>query len=150
MIQDYSKSLCTPLAFLTARSRPIQQSRNSNRNLPSRRFFHNNEFQRRFCLLDGGACAKPISVIRYFDGTYANVSARFHDPEFKDRISVLNAANTNHETQSYFRYHMGKYAVVSQYNAVSKITRLSLSIGKPLKVRAPSSSLTPFHWNKEL
>ncbi len=57
------------------------------------KFLNNEEFSTKFCLLKpNGNCTKPMSLIRFFDGTYKYASDVFDDPEFSNIPSVLNEA----------------------------------------------------------
>ncbi len=58
-------------------------------------FINNEEFSARFCLLKAnGNCTKPMSLIRFFDGTYKYASDVFYDPEFNNIAGVLDEAQT--------------------------------------------------------
>ncbi|XP_014663568.1 PREDICTED: protein dispatched homolog 1-like [Priapulus caudatus] len=48
-----------------------------------------------FCVMDSTAtkCARPKSIIRFFDGTYSNVDPIFNDPEFSQVSKVLETAH---------------------------------------------------------
>ncbi len=57
------------------------------------KFLYNEEFSSKFCLLEAsGNCTKPMSLIRFFDGTYKYASHVFDDPEFNNIQGVLNEA----------------------------------------------------------
>ena len=56
-------------------------------------FLENNAFKNDFCLVgENGQCSKPLSLIRFFDGTYSYASTIFNDPEFNNIEAVINEA----------------------------------------------------------
>ena len=56
-------------------------------------FLENKEFKTKFCLLKAnGECYKPLSLIRFFDGTYSYASSVFNDPDFNNINAVINEA----------------------------------------------------------
>ncbi len=56
-------------------------------------FMENKKFATEFCLLQpDGQCAKPMSLIRFFDGTFRMLSGVFHDPDFENIEGVLHEA----------------------------------------------------------
>ena len=52
------------------------------------------EFATKFCLLNAeGNCTKPMSLIRFFDGSYKYASPIFDDPGFDNVQNVLYEAS---------------------------------------------------------
>ena len=97
--------------------------------------FNNNIYQRNLCqLTDGLGCRKPMSVIRFFDGTYRQLSPTFYDPNFENIAEVLHLASVLNYTKSVLNFHLGRQAVVdlSKRQVVSQYTRSLLFIGFPL------------------
>ena len=57
-------------------------------------FMNDQQFATKFCLLDAvGSCTKPMSLIRFFDGTYKYASPIFEDPGFDNIVGVLHEAS---------------------------------------------------------
>ncbi|KAK2158902.1 hypothetical protein LSH36_162g08051 [Paralvinella palmiformis] len=103
-------------------------------------FFNNERFQKSFCLLDdGGACKKPRSIIRYFDGTFSAMDPAFYDPEFDNIALVLAKANSNRLINEKLQYHLGKDATITADEARSSITRSAIMVGSPLSGYATSA-----------
>ncbi|XP_077977450.1 protein dispatched homolog 1-like [Glandiceps talaboti] len=89
-----------------------------------------------YCQLDAhGECLKPISLVRYFDGTYAALSPIFNDPTFDNIPAVLEAANSFPPLKGGLQFHLGKDISIDAISKVaeSSITRsiipLSVSLG---------------------
>ena len=59
-----------------------------------KRFLNDEEFKGKICrLTTDGDCVKPQSLLRFFDGTFADVSPVFNDPEFSNISGVIYEAN---------------------------------------------------------
>ena len=59
-----------------------------------KRFLNDEEFKGKICrLTTDGDCVKPQSLLRFFDGTFADVSPVFNDPEFNNISGVVYEAN---------------------------------------------------------
>ncbi|XP_078001163.1 protein dispatched homolog 1-like [Glandiceps talaboti] len=89
-----------------------------------------------YCQLDTqGDCVKPISIVRYFDGTYSALGSVFNDPSFDNIPAVLYAAISSPFLKSAFYYHLGKDALIDGTNdkAESSITRSIIPMGFPLE-----------------
>ena len=96
--------------------------------------YENEEYQNNFCRLDfNGVCEMPSSLVRYFDGTYADVDPIFNDTTFSNVIGVLHAANTFNQTKKQFQHYLGKNAVITNETATSDITKSMLMLGYPLE-----------------
>lgn len=98
-------------------------------------FYKDENYQSEFCLLNHrNICERPLSVIRFFDGTYASLHPVFNDTEF-DRIpEVLSAAYNNPYTKRVLQMFLGKNSRIDLQNRIveSEITRLVLYYGYPL------------------
>ena len=103
-------------------------------------FFQDEEFQNKFCLLDGNnECQKSRSILRFFDGTHQDKNPIFNDPNFDNVMGVLRAANANPTTKRLLQYHLGKDAVIDETQTYSPATRSLLLLGLPLKDFANTS-----------
>ena len=77
-------------------------------------------------------CEKPMSILRYFDGTYSSIDPVFNDPTFSNVNGVLYEAYTNNSTRAAFQYFLGKAHEITPTTAYSGITRSVIPIGYPL------------------
>ena len=93
------------------------------------------EYQNKYCQLNTSltGCQKPISVIRYFDGTLSGVNAVFDDPNFDNIVAVLYEAYTNNATKADFLFFLGKSHEITSTKAYSSITRSIIPMGYPLQ-----------------
>ena len=80
-------------------------------------------------------CKRPLSIIRFFDGTYKGIDATFEDPDFNNIINVLTKAKNITLTSAILNFHIGRDAVIDKAKnaATSKYTRSLLYFGWPLK-----------------
>ncbi|XP_045171617.2 uncharacterized protein LOC123533803 [Mercenaria mercenaria] len=87
----------------------------------------------KFCKLDAQTrqCVKPLSVLRYFDGTFLNISSVFNDENYDNITEVLHEASTNNMTRDDFRFFLANTHEVSQNGVKSKMTRSIFSFGIP-------------------
>lgn len=96
------------------------------------------EYREVFCHLNKNLnCTKPLSVLRYFDGTFGHIDPIFIDPEFANISQVIYSANTNKNTKVDFQYLLGKEYSISATKVHSSITRTIFLIGRPLEVSHP-------------
>ena len=84
-----------------------------------------------YCQLAGGSCTSPMSIIRYFDGTFASVDPIFNDTDFNNIPEVLHTALTNTATKSNFQSFLGKSYNITNISASCSITRSMIHIGYP-------------------
>lgn len=91
------------------------------------------EYQESYCHIEDGSCSVPLSIIRFFDGTYIHIDTRFDDPEFDDIIRILYLADNNNETKEELQNYLGSNSKISSVEAESDITRVTLPLGYPLK-----------------
>lgn len=93
------------------------------------------EYQNKYCQLNstGTGCQKPISVIRYFDGTLSSINSNFYDPDFNNIVTVLYEAFNNYETRADFQFFLGKSHEITSSYAYSSITRSVIPVGFPLQ-----------------
>ena len=99
-------------------------------------FWNNAEFQSSFCMRDEippYACVKPVSVLRFFDGTYKGVDAALNDPTFDNIPQVLYTAKMNNDTLGDLYYALGKNSTITATRAHATIIREKIYLGMPLK-----------------
>ncbi|XP_045172972.2 protein dispatched homolog 1-like [Mercenaria mercenaria] len=87
----------------------------------------------KFCKLDAKTrqCVKPLSVLRYFDGTFLNINSAFDDENYDNIKGVLYEASTNNATRNEFRFFLANKHEVSQNGVKTKMTRSIFSFGIP-------------------
>lgn len=98
--------------------------------------FNNSIYQEKICqITEGQQCRQPMSILRFFDGTYTRLNPVFYDPDFENIAGVLNVANSVNYTRAILDFHLGKNAVIdlSENKAISHYTRSLFYIGYPLK-----------------
>ncbi|XP_045187392.2 uncharacterized protein LOC123545146 [Mercenaria mercenaria] len=93
------------------------------------------EYQNNYCQFDSNltGCQSPMSVIRYFDGTYSSIDSVFNDPNFDNIAAVLYEAYTNNATKADFQFFLGKSNEITSTRAYSSITRSVIPLGYPLQ-----------------
>ena len=77
-------------------------------------------------------CMRPASVLRYFDGTFADVDLVFYDPDFTNISAVLSEASTNAKTKDDFAVFLAKHARITPNSALASFTRTIIPLGYPL------------------
>ena len=89
----------------------------------------------KFCLLpeNSQSCSKPESVIRFFDGTFANIYPELNDTDFTNIPYILHTANSKPEFQRIMRRYLSKDAKITPTEATSSITRSLIMFGSPLE-----------------
>ena len=98
--------------------------------------FNLSDYQNELCLLQGTAnrtCAKFVSILRFFDGTYAAIDPTFYDPNFDNIVGVLYTATMNKKSNALLKFHLGKDAIISANKVYSPYTRSLLFTGWPLE-----------------
>ncbi|CAB4012475.1 dispatched homolog 3-like [Paramuricea clavata] len=78
-------------------------------------------------------CAKPLSILRFFDGTYAAINSTLYDPNFENIAGVLYTASMNKKSNALLNFHLGKDARISPTEVSSPYTRSLFFTGWPLK-----------------
>ena len=79
--------------------------------------------------IDGTTCIEPISMIRYFDGTYASINPIFNDPTFRNIPGVIYEAFTNNDTKDDFKYFLPHSYSITPTSARFSITRTQIAVG---------------------
>ncbi|PVD32343.1 hypothetical protein C0Q70_07776 [Pomacea canaliculata] len=91
------------------------------------------EEYKKFCRLTGGSgtreCAKPISILRFFDGTYG---PGLNDTTFSNIPATLFGASQVPLLAQLLQLHLGVDGSVTQTEAKSSITRTIFQFGLPL------------------
>ena len=93
-------------------------------------------YQTKYCQLtseNGKGCVVPISIMRYFDGTYKHLDPVFDDPDFNNISAVLYAAKTNVELHEPLQYFLTKKSVIEPKRVFCEATRTSIPIGWPIR-----------------
>jgi hypothetical protein len=77
------------------------------------KLFNKTDYQNKLCQLiqtPGGnrTCKPPLSILRFFDGTYRGISPVFNDPHFDNISGVLYAAKMNNLSKTLLNYHLGE------------------------------------------
>jgi hypothetical protein len=77
------------------------------------KLFNETDYQNKLCQLTqtrpGGnrTCKRPLSILRFFDGSYRGISEVFNDPHFDNISGVLYAAKRNNLSKALLNYHLG-------------------------------------------
>lgn len=101
--------------------------------------FNNPGYKSRLCQIETvnstQSCKLPLSIIRFFDGTYKAIDANLNDPDFNNIVTVLTTAKNITLTSAVLNFHIGKDAVIDRTRnvATSKHTRSLVYFGWPLK-----------------
>lgn len=99
--------------------------------------FNNSIYQQRLCqVTESGLCKLPLSIIRFFDGSYRSIHPDLFDPKFENITRILNLANSMNLTRAMLDFHLDKHAVIHSASDVpvqSRYTRSLFYIGYPLK-----------------
>ncbi|WAR18662.1 DISP1-like protein [Mya arenaria] len=91
------------------------------------------KYQSTYCQLESVvSCEKPLSIIRFFDGSYSSINAVFNDSNYNNINAVLYEASTNNLTAGLFRFFLGKDNEITASKAYSGITRSMVQLGYPL------------------
>ena len=99
--------------------------------------FNNSIYQQRLCqMLENGLCKPPLSIIRFFDGSYRSIHTDLFDPDFENISRILSLANSINVTRTILDFHLDKHAAVHPNENMlvqSRYTRSLFYIGYPLK-----------------
>ena len=99
--------------------------------------FNNSDYQKGFCQLQGTSpnqtCKLPLSILRFFDGTYRDINPRLYDPTFEKIPSVMYAAQSMNLSKAILNFHRGKDAVIEKNAASSQYTRTLIYTGWPIE-----------------
>ncbi|KAH3854522.1 hypothetical protein DPMN_097065, partial [Dreissena polymorpha] len=113
--------------FTKAKLQKIQSIENAITSVP--------KYKNSYCQLNvfKTACEKPLSIIRFFDGSFSMLSPVFNDPNFDNINAVTYEGTTNNFTAGFFRFFLGKSAEVKAGSAFSTVTRSRIPLGYPLE-----------------
>ena len=78
-------------------------------------------------------CKKPLSILRFFDGSYEGINVDLYDPNFENIPKVLNAAQSMNLSKAILNFHLGKNSVINQKVAKSEVTRTLMYTGWPIE-----------------
>ena len=101
--------------------------------------FNDATYQRKLCQMQtvglNETCKRPLSILRFFDGSYKAIHPAFDDPDFNNIVTVLSTAKNITLTSAILNFHIARDAVIDrQRNVVSsKYTRSLMYFGWPLK-----------------
>lgn len=101
--------------------------------------FNNSIYQQRLCqIVEYGLCKFPLSIIRFFDGSYRSIHRDLFDPNFENITAILTLANSINVTRAILDFHLDKQAVIADPTkghkpVKSKYTRSLFYTGYPLK-----------------
>lgn len=99
--------------------------------------FNNSIYQQRLCqIVENGLCKPPLSIIRFFDGSYRSIHRDMFDPNFENITGILTLANSMNVTRAMLDFHLDKHAEIdstSDRPIQSRYTRSLFYIGYPLK-----------------
>jgi hypothetical protein len=102
--------------------------------------FMDSVYQKKLCQLEynktdstKSMCKKPLSILRFFDGSYKGINADLNDPKFENIPKVLHAAQSVNLSRAILNFHLGKDAVITQTVAESEITRTLMYSGWPIE-----------------
>ena len=88
----------------------------------------------KYCVQDASRrCKKPTSVLRYFDGTYANLNPVFYDPGYSRIPAVLYSAANDNRTKEDFSILLAKHNSISPQYAEASVTRSVIPLGFPIR-----------------
>ena len=101
--------------------------------------FNNSIYQQSLCqIVEYDLCKFPLSIIRFFDGSYRSIHTDLFDPNFENITGILTLANSINVTRAILDFHLDKQAVIADPTqghqpVKSKYTRSLFYIGYPLK-----------------
>ena len=101
--------------------------------------FKNKEYQSKLCQLEyrvnstNSTCKKPLSILRFFDGSYKGINPELYDPTFENISKVLNAAQTGNLSKAILNFHLGKDAIINKQVVESDVTRTLMYTGWPFE-----------------
>ena len=99
--------------------------------------FRDKNYQHKLCQLQqqsiNATCKKPLSIIRFFDGSYRDIHPDLHDPGFENIPLILYTAQSINTSKAILNFHLGKNAVIKKTSVRSQYTRSLLYTGWPLE-----------------
>lgn len=97
--------------------------------------FLNTIYQKKLCqVATNRSCRNPLSVIRFFDGSYRHFNSDLYDPKFENISRVLSLASSLNQTRAILNFHLGKDAIIDRnLDAYSRFTRSLMYLGYPLQ-----------------
>lgn len=98
--------------------------------------FGDKTFRGKLCQQQGATnmtCKTPLSIIKFFDGSYRNIHSDLYDPTFQNISFVLYTAQSVNISRAILNFHLGKDAVIEKSTARSRYTRSLMYTGWPLE-----------------
>lgn len=101
--------------------------------------FNDQKYKNEFCQIQtvglNRTCKQPLSILRFFDGTYKGIDSTLDDPDFNNIVPVLAKAKNITITSAILNFHIGRDAVIDKNRniATSEYTRSLIYFGWPLK-----------------
>lgn len=101
--------------------------------------FNDPIYKNQFCQIEtvglNQTCKRPLSILRFFDGSYKAIDSTFDDPDFNNIVTVLTTAKNITVTSAMLNFHLGRDAVIDKNRnvATSGYTRSLIYFGWPLK-----------------
>ena len=99
--------------------------------------FNITDYQNKLCQLEynnlTSSCKKPLSILRFFDGSYRGIDPTLYDPDFENISAVLNAAQRTSLSRAILNFHLGKNSLIEPSKARSKFTRTLVYFGWPIE-----------------
>lgn len=102
-------------------------------------FFNDPIYKSKLCQMHSlglnWTCKPPLSIIRFFDGSYKAIDSTFEDPDFNNIATVFTKAKNITLTSAILNFHIGKNFVIDKISntVTSEYTRSLLYFGWPLK-----------------
>ncbi|CAH1800481.1 unnamed protein product [Owenia fusiformis] len=116
----------------------LEKIANFEKKLESQSNYH------RYCHLrnrNSDDCTKPVSVIQYFDGTYARLDDIYNDTGYNNIPQVIFAASGNPMLADMVDYHLTKDVILTNQTVYSDVTRSGFLLGFPLVNASDQSEL---------
>lgn len=120
-------------------------------NKTEHKWYNNKVYHTKICQVEGnGKCRLPMSIIRFFDGTFRSLHPNLYDPDFKAIPKVLATASKINFTRALLDFHLSKDAVISmrENKAKAYYTRSLYFIGYPLKGFSNTEDRPDEQWDK--
>ncbi len=96
---------------------------------------YNNKIFKKICHLNSITrnCSRPLSIIRLFDGTYAQLNRELYDPEFNNIKRVMQVANNISATRAILAFSLDVEAKITGKTVKAMCIRSLIFNGFPLK-----------------
>ena len=98
--------------------------------------FRDERYQDKLCQLqrlNNVTCRLPLSIVRFFDGSYRNIHPSLYDPSFENIPFILYTAQSRNISKAILNFHLGKNAFIGKNIARSQYTRSLIYTGWPIE-----------------